>query len=640
MKPVLSAGWLLFMACIGAACVRSSAQWLSLVLLLVLGLGLWGRAEGWPRRGTGSLALMLCLVTVRCGTAAEPQPQLGDPSLLIPGDGKPLAVHLVGRVHADGAVDNGHCRTLLEVSSLNGQLSRGRTELTLEPCTTPLLTGSWLELEGEMRRPRPASHPLLARGDERLALQRTWSRLRAYAVHVVRQDWTPLSDARRRIAQRFLDAAGEREGGFLAALVLGGAQVSVPQSVRDAFRVAGLSHALAASGFHLSVLLGSAMACTRRLPAALRLASGSGAMALFLCLAGAQPSVVRAVLMGAAALLIRESGHRCRPLGVLLVTLVLMLLVHPTWGRSIGFQLSAAATAGLVISAGPLEQWIIQNGPRRLQRLAPALSIPLAALFWTLPLQVLHFGAAPLYALLSNLLAAPLLAPLTLVAMALAVVVLLLPAALASSLLPWLIWPVQQLSGLLISLVIWIGHWPGALLLTGPVHPWLVLLLALGLLPWLLPAVSGWRGLSVLLLVLVAFVQACSQLRDDLIRVDQWGRQWLVLRHRGRAAMVSTHGDAVSCRIATRLSHGLGHQRLDWIAVLDPVGVMQEPCWNSLAHTLQADQRGRFPLTPGQRLQSDGLSVGVADQRGRILNVRYGTRVQRLRRSDLRPQSG
>ena len=613
MKPVLSAGWLLFMACIGAACVRSSAQWLSLVLLLVLGLGLWGRAEGWPRRGTGSLALMLCLVTVRCGIAAEPQPQLGDPSLLIPGDGKPLAVHLVGRVHADGAVDNGHCRTLLEVSSLNGQLSRGRTELTLEPCTTPLLTGSWLELEGEMRRPQPASHPLLARGDERLALQRTWSRLRANAVHVVRQDWTPLSDARRRIAQRFLDAAGEREGGFLAALVLGGAQVSVPQSVRDAFRVAGLSHALAASGFHLSVLLGSAMACTRSLPAALRLASGSGAMALFLCLAGAQPSVVRAVLMGAAALLIRESGHRCRPLGVLLVTLVLMLLVHPTWGRSIGFQLSAAATAGLVISAGPLEQWIIQNGPRRLQRLAPALSIPLAA---------------------------PLLAPLTLAAMALAVMVLLLPAALSAALLPWMIWPVQQLSWWLISLVNWISQWPGAQLLTGPVHPLLVLLFALGLLPWLLPAQQRWRGLSLLWLLLAVCLQVHVQLRDDLIRVEQWGRQWLVLRHRGRAALLSSHGDELSCRIATRLSHGLGHQRLDWIAVLDPVGTDQQLCWNALARTLQVEQRGRLPLTPGQRLQSDGLSVGVADQRGRMLNVRFGTRVQRLRRSDLRPQSG
>ena len=87
MKPVLSAGFLLLLACMGAACVRSSIQWLSLVVLLVLGLGLWGRAQDWSPKGMVSLALMLCLVTARCGTGAMPQPQPGDPSLFIPLDG-------------------------------------------------------------------------------------------------------------------------------------------------------------------------------------------------------------------------------------------------------------------------------------------------------------------------------------------------------------------------------------------------------------------------------------------------------------------------------------------------------------------------------------------------------------------------
>ena len=640
MPPVISAGWLLLVACVGAACAQTVLQWLSLVLLLVCGLALWARVCHRPRKAIAVLALILSLVSARCGTGAIPQPQPGAPSEFIPGDGTSLSVHLVGRIQADGAVNNGRCRSLLEVSRLNGQRSRGRTELTLEPCTTPLLTGAWIELQGEMRRPQPAAHPLLAGVDERLALKGSWSRLRTDAIQVLRQDWTPLANARRTVAQRFIGLAGEQQGGLLAALVLGGAQVPLPQSLRDGFRVAGLSHALAASGFHLSVLLGSTLACTRAWPGGLRLVAGSGAMALFLTLAGAQASVVRAVLMGAAALLIRESGHRSRPLGVLLLTLVLMLLLHPTWARSIGFQLSAAATAGLVISAGPLEQWIVQHLPRPLHRLAPALSIPLAALFWTLPLQLLHFGAAPLYAVLSNLLAAPLLAPLTLAAMALAVMVLLLPAALASALLPWLIWPVQKLSWLLISLVHWISQWPWAQLLTGPVHPLLVLAFSLALLLGLLPAARGWRCLSLPLLLLVVGLQVRVQLRDDLIRVEQWGRQWLVLRHRGRAAMLSSHGDGLSCQIATRLSHGLGHPRLDWIAVLDPLGTDQQVCWNALALTLQAEQRGRFPLAPGQRLQSDGLSVGVADQRGRSLKVRFGAQVQRLRRSDLQVQSG
>ncbi|KZR89973.1 DUF4131 domain-containing protein [Synechococcus sp. MIT S9508] len=249
MKPVFSAGLLLFMACIGATYVRSPAQWLSLVALLVGGLVAWGRASHRPRKVMAGLALMLCLVSARCGAGAMPQPQSGDPSLFIPRDGTPLAVRLVVRIHADGAVTNGLCRSLLDVSSLHGQFSRGRTELTIDLCTTPLLTGSWLELEGELRRPQPGSHPLLARGDERLALQRTWSRLRTDAMHVLRQDWTPLADARRTIAERFTDLAGEQSGVLLAALVLEAAQVSLPRSLREGFRVAGLSHALAAPDF-------------------------------------------------------------------------------------------------------------------------------------------------------------------------------------------------------------------------------------------------------------------------------------------------------------------------------------------------------------------------------------------------------
>ena len=85
-----------------------------------------------------------------------------------------------------------------------------------------------------------------------------------------------------------------------------------------------------------------------------------------------------------------------------------------------------------------------------------------------MPLQLLHFGPTSLYAPVANLLTAPLLAPLTLSAMGLAVM------ALPYSLLVVLAWHVQQLAGLLIALVHWISHWPAAQLLTGHPKPWVV----------------------------------------------------------------------------------------------------------------------------------------------------------------------
>ena len=85
-------------------------------------------------------------------------------------------------------------------------------------------------------------------------------------MEVIGRAWTPIADLRRRIRSRLQQLAGPERGGLLAALVLGSAQVQLPADLRQIFRVAGLSHALAASGFHLSVLMGAAFCvCAWRL---------------------------------------------------------------------------------------------------------------------------------------------------------------------------------------------------------------------------------------------------------------------------------------------------------------------------------------------------------------------------------------
>ena len=255
----------------------------------------------------------------------------------------------------------------MEVDRVEARGVEGRTELQLPDCPAPLLQGWRVQATGVLRRPLSAVHPLLSGSAERLARQGSWSQLRAESIEVLQRPWTPLADLRRDVAQRLL---GPRRGGFLAALVLGSAQVQLPEDIRAAFRMAGLSHALAASGFHLSVLLGSVLMLARRWPPGLRLPLAATALLLFLCLAGAQPSVVRAVLMAAMALLIREAGHHSRPVGVLLLTLSGMLLLRPAWALSIGFQLSAAATAGLILTAPRLEKAVQAWLPDRCQGLA------------------------------------------------------------------------------------------------------------------------------------------------------------------------------------------------------------------------------------------------------------------------------
>ena len=128
--------------------------------------------------------------------------------------------------------------------------------------------------------------------------------------------------------------------------------------------------------------------------------------------------------------------------------------------------------------------------PLRLAAAAPALAVPLAAMAWTLPLQLLHFGAVPLYAVPANLVAAPLLTPLTLGAMALALVAVLAPPLLPPLLVP----PGLAGGGLLLAGPGVGGPADGPVAERRPL-PLLVLAFALALLGLVLPGLERRCGL-------------------------------------------------------------------------------------------------------------------------------------------------
>ena len=630
MSAALAIALLLLLSLLGSALAQALWQWLLVAGVLLVG-GFWlVRHRSLSRAQACLLAVALALSALRGGLGAQLHPDRLDPVHAIAHQAGVQVIE--ARLLGDAPVRGGRCQALVQVRRVDAGRRHGRTELVVSPCHTPLRAGLLFRAEGRLLRPAAASYPQLSSAAQRLQSRGSWTQFRTHQLQPLHQGWTPFADGRRRIASRLKTQAGEHTGALMASLVLGSAQVEMPPDLKQAFRVAGLSHALAASGFHLSVLLGAVLVVTRRSPIAMRLLAGVGAMLLFLVLAGPQPSVVRAVLMGLAALLIREQGSRSRPLGVLVLVLLLMLWIHPMWARSVGFQLSAAATAGLVITAPGLEQALMPLSRWPWPGLAAAMAVPLAAMAWTLPLQWLHFGAMPLYALVANLVVAPLLAPLTLASMVLALLCLVVPQAVALPLLSLLVIPVKALAALLIAVVTGISAWPWAELLTGRPQPWLVLVLIVALLPWWLPLQHRWRWHFSPLLLAAVLIHGALQLQDAVVRVEQWGRQWVLLRHRGRAALISSGGDGLSCHGARQLQRGYGHARLDWVVVLDPVATNQMDCWTELAHKVQAEQQGLSALVWGQRVESPGLLVQPSDRLGRRYSGRAGGQAFQLRR--------
>ncbi|HJS30046.1 MAG TPA: ComEC/Rec2 family competence protein, partial [Anaerolineales bacterium] len=198
----------------------------------------------------------------------------------------------------------------------------------------------------------------------------------------------------------------------LAAGILLGIETGIPEHVREAFRETGTSHVIAISGFNISLLAGLLMAVFGRLlglrRGAVAAAAGVGA---YTVLVGADAAVVRAAIMGMLAILARRTGRRQTALNSLAFAAALMALANPLILGDVGFQLSFAATLGLVLYADPFSEGFIRLSRRylpedRARRLAGPVGeyflFTLAAQLTSLPVTVYHFRQISISSLAAN----------------------------------------------------------------------------------------------------------------------------------------------------------------------------------------------------------------------------------------------
>ncbi len=202
--------------------------------------------------------------------------------------------------------------------------------------------------------------------------------------------------------------------GLLPGLVIGDTSLT-PPDLTDAMLATGMTHLSAVSGANVAVVLGLvlAVASVLGLPRSLRPMLALAALAGFVVLARPEPSVVRAAVMGAIALIGRTRSRTALGLPVLGGAVVLLLCYDPWLSRSYGFALSTLATLGLLVFTRPWGQAIGRHLPARLGSLGPALAVPVAAQVVCAPVIVLLQGSVSLVAVLANLLAAPLVPPAT-----------------------------------------------------------------------------------------------------------------------------------------------------------------------------------------------------------------------------------
>ncbi|MGD2048100.1 MAG: DNA internalization-related competence protein ComEC/Rec2 [Chloroflexota bacterium] len=220
-----------------------------------------------------------------------------------------------------------------------------------------------------------------------------------------------------RARQTIRSLLPDPEGALLTGILLGD-DSGLPPALADQFRTTGLTHIIAISGFNIAILTGILLVVSKPFLGQKRSAwFVLLGITLYTILVGADAAVVRAAIMGALFVIAaRLMGRPTFAPAGLFTAAILMTAINPFILWDIGFQLSFAATLGLMLYVGLASQWTEVRlqpsfGPDYARKatglLAEVLFATLAATLVTLPIILYHFGQLSLISPLANLFVLP-----------------------------------------------------------------------------------------------------------------------------------------------------------------------------------------------------------------------------------------
>lgn len=326
------------------------------------------------------------------------------------------------------------------------------------------------------------------------------------------------------LADRVMASAPPDTAGLQAALMTG-VRRYIPEEQTENLRVAGLAHILAISGLHMGLLAGGTftvmtllLACILplsrrydiRKPAAM---IGILAATAYLVLSGASVATQRAWVMAVIVFLAVILDRRAVSMRSVCVAALLTLALHPESLISVGFQMSFAAVAALVLT---YQYWqsirpaYAQSGLfKRGVNFFTSLSVTsLVAGFATGGFALFHFNRFAKYGFVGNLLAMPLF---SLAVMPLAVISLL---AMLLGLERVPLWAMGQAMRPILSAADWVAGWPGAMAYIAAPPSWVLPVYGVGF--SVICIARKWMKLPGLVLMLISFAGWNSASIPDL----------------------------------------------------------------------------------------------------------------------------
>ena len=235
-----------------------------------------------------------------------------------------------------------------------------------------------------------------------------------------------------KILHVYASAMTTDDASLLLGIVLG-VKGTFSSDLLTAFKTTGVMHVIAASGMNVTLVGGFLVSILGRFLKRQYVAITTIlALVLYCFLAGGQPSIVRATIMGGLGLMGQLSGRQYAALYGLFLAGSGMLLLSPTLVQDVGFQLSFASSLGILV---------LHPHVSKLPILSEDIATTLSAQIATLPILLMTFGQYGVLSILVNALVLWTVAPLMIIggiAAIIGLVILPIGSAISFLALPFL----------------------------------------------------------------------------------------------------------------------------------------------------------------------------------------------------------
>lgn len=221
-----------------------------------------------------------------------------------------------------------------------------------------------------------------------------------------------IEEWRQKMIEKTIIQLPEPEAGLTLGVVLG-VKTDLEQKFYEELVKSGTIHIVVASGYNLMIvgsmaLSGALLLLSRKWASLMAIVI----MFSYAAIAGNEPPVIRASIMGSLIFLGTAWGRRSVSWWSLMLAGSLMILIDPVIVASVSFQLSMAASVGLMVVAPRFTNLFYgrrenENFSRGLL-MKTELTTTLATMAMTTPIIWWHFGRLQWVAILSNLLILPL----------------------------------------------------------------------------------------------------------------------------------------------------------------------------------------------------------------------------------------